>query len=76
MITADQVKSAIDIVDAFLDMALPTLGQAELVPLADAVSALGKKIADAVAGQPPLAAEVAAADAAAVAAETVKFPAP
>jgi len=76
--TPAQIQETIALLDAGLDVALPVLGQPELVPIADAVAALGKKIAEALeakaAQQSPVAAEVGAADAAADAAEAAKFP--
>jgi hypothetical protein len=77
-VTADEVKQAITFLEAGLDVALPVLGQAELVPIANALGALAGKVTDAVAAakakQDPTAAEVAAVDAAAQAALDAKFP--
>ena len=56
--------------DTAFDTAAPFLGLADLEPLADALNALVQKVGAAVQKTtPPLAAEVAAADAAAKAAE-------
>jgi hypothetical protein len=75
--TLSELEQMIADLDAAADVVLPTLGFGELVPLADAITAVAKKIADAVAqkGAPAadLAAGVAAADAVADAAEDVKF---
>lgn len=75
--TLSELEQMIEDLDAGADVVLPTLGLGELVPLADALAAVGKKIADAIAtkGATPqvLAAGVAAADAVADAAEEQKF---
>jgi hypothetical protein len=75
--TADEIAAAIKAIDAVVDDALPLLGYGELTPIVDAVSALLGKVTAALAGKPGnpgLAADVAAADAAATVAEAAKFP--
>lgn len=76
--TPAQIQEAIAVLEAGLDVGLPALGQPELVPIANALGALASKVTDAIAAakakQDPVAAEVAAADAAAQAALDAKFP--
>lgn len=74
MTIQDDIQTALSLVEG----ALPELGQAELVPLVEALRVLEAKVASLITGSggtqaQQLQTEVAAADAAAVAAETAKF---
>ena len=68
--TIATVLQIIGYADTAFDVAAPFAGLGELTPLADALNALAQKVAAAVQKTtPPVAAEIAAADAAAKAAE-------
>lgn len=77
---ADEIKATLMAADMALDVALPAIGHAELVPLADLVTRILEKLTAAVtakaAAAPVLQAEIAAADAAADALEKAEFPPP
>lgn len=77
MTTAADIELALNDLSVLLDGALPLLGHAELVPIANLVTGLGEKLTEAIAAKlaaaPALAAEIAAGEAAADAAEAAKL---
>lgn len=75
MFTLQHVLDYLTLADKAVDFVAPLVGQPELAPVADALTALVKKVEDAknAAAVRALPAEVKAADAAAQFAEAVKF---
>ena len=71
--TAADVMKIVDELDAGFDILAPLLGFGELKPLVDALVRLADKAVAAAENKKPLAAEVTAADAAALAARDAKF---
>lgn len=70
----EAVVAVLDEVDKLIDLAAPFLPEVDVVmPWADQLRALADKLTQAAIAKNPAAAEVAAADAAASAAEDVKF---
>ena len=73
--TQAEILGAIATLDALIDAAALAFAQPELVPIADALAALaGKALVASRSPAPAISVEVAAADAAAQAAITAKFP--
>lgn len=77
MPAASDITEALQAADLLFDGVAATLGHAELVPIADALTRMLQKVTEAVAAKlseaPVLQAEVAAADAAYEAAKEAKF---